>query len=79
MKRLTALAFTILIISFTYAQDKRFTLSGTIVNTQGKALSNVSIRVLSGGHTVQSNEEGKFCIKDLRPKIYAIAFSYLSF
>ncbi|MBD1420966.1 TonB-dependent receptor [Sphingobacterium chuzhouense] len=79
MKRLTALAFTILIISFTYAQDKRFTLSGTIVDTQGKALSNVSIRVLSGGHTVQSNEEGKFCIKDLRPKIYAIAFSYLSF
>lgn len=79
MKHLTTVAFSILIISFTYAQDKGFTLSGIIVDVQGKALSDVSIRISQGEHTTRSDNEGRFLVKDLRREVYVIEFSYMSY
>ncbi|WP_185218034.1 hypothetical protein [Sphingobacterium mizutaii] len=77
MKLLTILVFGALMIPATYAQDKLFTLFGKIGDGQGKAHSDHSAWLTSGGR-MTSDEEGGFTMGSL-PEQYEIVFSSLNY
>lgn len=79
MKYTITLMVSILTMSFTYAQEKRFTLSGATADALGRALPNVSIRIAQRERALKSDDTGKFMIKELSPGVYVLELSYLGY
>lgn len=75
------LSLALLFLSFlptAVAQNKRGTLSGTVLDAAGRALQGARVEVQPGGSTALSNAQGEFSI-DLAPGKYSVAIAYVGF
>lgn len=74
MRKLFLLFFLLPIVTF--AQNVK--LSGKVVDTEGEALSGVSITVLNHGLSTSTNTDGKFALA-LQKGTYSIRITYLGY
>lgn len=75
------LSLALLLLSFlptAVAQNKRGTISGTVLDAAGRVLQGARVEVQPGGATALSDTQGEFSV-ELAPGKYSLAVAYVGF